>query len=115
MPQPEAPIVVSLSTSTRVGKGRNVAYWQALLRPREMSDLSPQSGSKRTLIRSGQCHERSSPRKTGPDDAATAHWRFHPQRDLFQLAATYVDRILRGARPRELPVQAPVKYELLIN
>ena len=32
------------------------------------------------------------------------------QRDLFQLAATYVDRILRGAKPSELPVQAPVKY-----
>jgi putative tryptophan/tyrosine transport system substrate-binding protein len=35
------------------------------------------------------------------------------QRDLFQLAATYVDRILRGAKPSELPVQAPVKYELV--
>ena len=37
------------------------------------------------------------------------------QRDLFQLAATYVDRILRGAKPSELPVQAPVKYELVVN
>jgi putative tryptophan/tyrosine transport system substrate-binding protein len=37
------------------------------------------------------------------------------QRDLFQLAATYVDRILRGAKPNELPVQAPVKYELVVN
>jgi len=40
----------------------------------------------------------------GPDMVTTA-----------KLAATYVDRILKGAKPADLPVQAPTKYELVIN
>ena len=35
--------------------------------------------------------------------------------EQFRLAATYVDRILRGEKPTDLPVQAPTKYELVVN
>ncbi len=35
--------------------------------------------------------------------------------DIYRCAAPCVDRILRGSKPAELPVQVPVKFEMMVN
>jgi putative ABC transport system substrate-binding protein len=35
--------------------------------------------------------------------------------DVFRLAASYIDHILRGAKPANLPAEAPTKYETILN
>jgi putative ABC transport system substrate-binding protein len=70
---------------------------------REIADIA----LKRRLATSFQTRE-------GPEAGALMSYGAD-RRDLYVRAADYVDRILKGARPAELPVEQPTKFELVLN
>jgi putative ABC transport system substrate-binding protein len=49
------------------------------------------------------------------DSGGLLAYNIHDGLGLYRQAATYVDRILRGGKPADLPVQAPTKYETVVN
>jgi putative tryptophan/tyrosine transport system substrate-binding protein len=75
------------------------------------------TGSEATLIANlAAKHRLPSMHQLGEETEAGGLMSYGPNSsDQFRRAAAYVDRILKGAKPADLPVQQPTKFELLIN
>src|SRR5262249_9051133 len=73
-------------------------------------------GCRTAWRRIGRAYRRVQFRQPGEYVSAGGLMSYGPDYDdIFRLSANYVDRILKGASPGDLPAQAPTKYELVIN
>jgi putative tryptophan/tyrosine transport system substrate-binding protein len=78
--------------------------------------LPPQTIFDETIFKLAVQHRLPAMYPLRSDVAAGGLISYSPdQGDLYQRAASYVDRLLRGAKVSDLPVQFPTKYELVIN
>jgi putative ABC transport system substrate-binding protein len=80
-----------------------------------MTTSSPFGGPAAAIAEAALQHRLPS---IGPNRSAEAGFlmSYGPNiSDLFRLSADYVDKILKGAKPADLPVQQPTKFELIVN
>jgi ABC-type uncharacterized transport system substrate-binding protein len=89
----------------RQAEGALMLVWGAILNPRrkEVAELAVKSRLP-TVFRDREHVQVGGLMAYGPNIP-----------DLFRRAATYVDKILKGAKPEDLPVEQPTKFELVIN
>lgn len=74
--------------------------------PRHMAQILELANARRLATVSG-------PREFAVQGGVLAYGADYP--DLFRRAAAYVDRILKGANPADLPVEQPTRFELIVN
>src|SRR5262249_54374877 len=76
----------------------------------------PDTPVRSMILQLAEHHKLPTMAEGGFSAAEGALMTYGPNRtDLYRSSASYVDRILRGAKPAELPVQFPTRFELVIN
>jgi putative ABC transport system substrate-binding protein len=105
-------VLMNLSESDPEGRLRVVSFQQGLILPQD-----PFTGAHRQLIIELAARHRLPAVYAFPHFAAAGGLLSYGVNvvDQYGQAATYFDRILRGTKPADLPVQQPTKLELVIN